>query len=307
MFASKFLDPKNDFCFKQVFGTEKNKDILIHFLNDILKFKDKEQIIDVTFLKTIQDPEIAAYRQSIVDVLCKDEEGNQIIIEMQVSKHPGFEKRAQYYAAKAYSQQVLVEDKEHKKLAIYSKIKGVIFLAIANFTIFPEKDSFKSEHRLLDTRTYENDLKDFYFIFLELSKFNKKIEELENLEQKWIYFFKHAKDSTFAEISHLIGEDMIIRRAFEAIDQASWSEAELNTYEQLNKTYMDNLAVEQQKIEDAEARGEARGEVRGEARGEIKGRSEEKVEIARKMLSQNYPIADISKLTALSIEEISKL
>ena len=36
MALSKFLDPKNDFCFKKIFGTEKNKDILIHFLNDIM-------------------------------------------------------------------------------------------------------------------------------------------------------------------------------------------------------------------------------------------------------------------------------
>jgi hypothetical protein len=32
----KFLDPKNDLAFKRVFGSEKNKDILIPFLNDIL-------------------------------------------------------------------------------------------------------------------------------------------------------------------------------------------------------------------------------------------------------------------------------
>ena len=30
---TKFLDPKNDFAFKKIFGTEKNKDILIHFLD----------------------------------------------------------------------------------------------------------------------------------------------------------------------------------------------------------------------------------------------------------------------------------
>lgn len=30
---TKFLDPKNDFAFQKIFGTEKNKDILIHFLN----------------------------------------------------------------------------------------------------------------------------------------------------------------------------------------------------------------------------------------------------------------------------------
>ena len=37
---SKFLDPKNDVAFKKIFGTEKNKDILIRFLNDMLTFKE---------------------------------------------------------------------------------------------------------------------------------------------------------------------------------------------------------------------------------------------------------------------------
>ena len=69
-----------------------------------------------------------------------------------------------------------------------------------------------------------------------------------------MYFFKHAEGSTFAEIEHLIGSDVIIRRAFEAIDQAAWTEEELNTYEHITKTRFDNLAVEQQKIEDAEIR-----------------------------------------------------
>ena len=33
MGVGKFLDPKNDFAFKKIFGTEKNKAILVHFLN----------------------------------------------------------------------------------------------------------------------------------------------------------------------------------------------------------------------------------------------------------------------------------
>ncbi len=44
MAVSKFLDPKNDVAFKKIFGSEKNKDILIHFINDIMEFKDAEQI-----------------------------------------------------------------------------------------------------------------------------------------------------------------------------------------------------------------------------------------------------------------------
>ena len=82
MALSKFLDVRNDVAFKKIFGTEKNKDILIHFLNDIIGFTGKNQIKDIEFLSTIQDPDIAAKKQSIVDVLCRDEDGVQVIVEM---------------------------------------------------------------------------------------------------------------------------------------------------------------------------------------------------------------------------------
>ncbi|WP_246432722.1 Rpn family recombination-promoting nuclease/putative transposase, partial [Wolbachia endosymbiont of Drosophila auraria] len=82
MALSKFLDVRNDVAFKKIFGTEKNKDILIHFLNDIIGFTGKNQIKDIEFLSTIQDPDIAAKKQSIVDVLCRDENGMQVIVEM---------------------------------------------------------------------------------------------------------------------------------------------------------------------------------------------------------------------------------
>jgi hypothetical protein len=64
MSLSKFLSPKNDFAFKRIFGAEKNKDILIHFLNDILDFKGDKRIKNVSYLKTNQDPEIAAQNLS---------------------------------------------------------------------------------------------------------------------------------------------------------------------------------------------------------------------------------------------------
>ena len=86
MAFSKFLDPKNDFLFRRLFGTEKNKDILIYFINSILHLMDKDAVQDVTYLKTTQDPEIAYKKQSIVDVLCRDQKGTQFIIEMQVAK-----------------------------------------------------------------------------------------------------------------------------------------------------------------------------------------------------------------------------
>jgi len=183
---SKFLDPKNDVAFKKIFGTEKNQDILIHFLNDMLVFKEGKPITKVSFLKTVQDPEIAAKKTSIVDIMCADEVGNQYIVEMQVAEGDGFIKRAQYYAAKAYSSQLKVAGKYHT-------LKEIIFLAITNFIMFPEKKEFKSDHVILDKITNEHDLKDFSFTFLELAKFKKTKDELTSIIDRWSYFFNMLK------------------------------------------------------------------------------------------------------------------
>jgi predicted transposase/invertase (TIGR01784 family) len=53
-----------------------------------------------------------------------------------------------------------------------------------------------------------------------------------------------------------------------------------------------------------EARGEARGEVKGEARGEIKGEAKAMRQVAINMLAVEMPIAQIARLTGLTIEEI---
>lgn len=225
---SRFLDPKNDIAFKKVFGNEKNKDILIHFLNDMLKFKERKPITEVTFLNTVQDPLIAARKTSVVDIMCKDELGNSYIVEMQITKEKGFIKRSQYYAAKAYCSQLGVKGK-------YKDLKEIIFLAIADFTMFPNKASYKSDHVTLDRESYENDLKDFSYTFLELEKFNVPIDQLKTMTEKWVYFFKHAKETNHEDLNKIIGSDLIIRKAYEELDHFYWDEKELQDYEAATK------------------------------------------------------------------------
>ena len=54
--------------------------------------------------------------------------------------------------------------------------------------MFPQKKDYKSDHVILDKESYENDLKDFSFTFLELPKFNKDVDHLSNMIEKWSYF-----------------------------------------------------------------------------------------------------------------------
>ena len=277
---TKFLDPKNDMAFKKIFGTEKNKDILIHFLNDILEFKEKLPIIDVQFLKPVQDPAIASRKTSIVDVQCVDELGNIYIVEMQVSKDKSFIKRAQYYAAKAYGSQLKIGEK-------FDNLKEVIFLAIADFIMFPDKAGYKSEHVILDKHSFEHDLKDFSFTFLELEKFNKPVGQLYTMIDKWAYFFKHARETSIEDLPNIIGQDMIIQRAYEELICFNWNEEELNTYEAVIKNQMDYEAGLDQKYDEGIAKGIE--------------------QIAISMLKKGLEPKFISEITKLSIKEITKL
>ena len=241
--ATQYLSPKYNIAFKKIFGTEKNKNLLLNFLNEVLKKQIKLPIEEVTFLKTVQDPDIASQKESVVDVLCKDKTGVQYIIEMQVAKTAGFEARAQYYAARAYGSQMLAGDKD------YLKLKEVIFIALADYDIFPNKSNYKSEHVILDRKTLENDLNKFSFTFVNLPKFAETYEEskrtLKNLflEEKWYYFVKNAEATTDSELEELVGGDIVIREAYKELDRFNWTEKELATYEGEIKTQLDNEAA----------------------------------------------------------------
>ncbi|WP_245611115.1 Rpn family recombination-promoting nuclease/putative transposase [Wolbachia endosymbiont (group A) of Nomada flava] len=283
--------------FKRIFGTEKNKDILIHFLNDILGFTGKSAIQDIEFLSTIQDPDIASKKQSIVDVLCRDENGLQVIVEMQVAKTKGFEKRAQYYAAKAYSRQADKGDQYHD-------LKEIIFIAIADCILFPDKSEYKSKHTIRDEDTNEHDLKDFYFIFIELPKFPKtKEDQLSSIVEKWVYFFRYADETSEEELERIIGSDLIIKRAYEELNRFNWSEKEFIAYEQEIKRIRDEQAVLAQKLDDATEKGREEGILIGHE----KGRKAEKIEVAKNLLKAGVSIDIIAQTTGLTVNEVKDL
>ena len=293
MSINRYLDPRNDLAFKKIFGVEKHKHILIDFLNDVLHRDGKDLITIVELLNPSQNPEVSGYKESIVDVLCTDQHGVQYIVEMQVAKVGGFEKRAQYYASKAYINQM-------KKGGRYEDLKEVIFLAITDFIMFSDKPDYVSEHVILDRKTKENDLKNFSFTFIELPKFTKdNITELKTDIEKWCYFFKHASEP--GSINELVdySKDIIIKDAYSALEAHNWSEMELRTYDDIQKRNWDNIA--RQSYIESEARKE------GKAEGKAEGIQEATEMLAKNMLNSGLSIEQVSNITNLSLEIINEL
>ena len=245
----------------------------------MLKRKGEQTIQSVQFLTPVQDPEIAAKKQSIVDVLCKDEGGRQFIIEMQVARTTGI-----YYASKAYVNQMV-------KGGQYEHLKEVIFIAIIDYELFPNKVNYHSSHRLCDQETHEQDLGGVHFEFLELPRFKKTLDKITTMMEKWCYFFKYAPETTPEELAKLVGSDEVIKEAYQALDSAYWTEEELMLYERETKSENDGLSMLRQ----------------AELEGIEKGRGDERLIIARNLLRAGIALSVIAESTGLTEAQIEAL
>ena len=120
-----FINPKTDFAFKKIFGSEESKPILIDFLNALL-FQEQPIIADLEIIDPYQAPRIVGMKDTYLDVKARLSNHKTVIIEMQVLNLEGFEKRILYNAAKAFSMQLSVGED-------YNLLNPVIAITITNF------------------------------------------------------------------------------------------------------------------------------------------------------------------------------
>ncbi len=306
----RLLDPKNDWAFKQLFGQEKNKKILISFLNAMLEGVES-LVVDVEFLKVETDTEIQALRQSIVDVLCKAEDGRRFIVEMQSSSDSSFIQRAVEYASRVYLNQRTRAAKERHDGGGRKAVCPVIFLAVVEKKLFKDIEGYLTHHRIQEVVTGRCEIREMSFSFLELSKFDKGFDELESDVDRWAYFFKHADMVSPERLREIFESKTIFGEAYKELERSGYSPEQLLEYVR----YELKEEEIQTRITDAtlkgEKKGRAEGEKKGRAEGEKKGRAEgekkAKTETARNLLLMGLGDSQISQATGLSIDEIRSL
>jgi predicted transposase/invertase (TIGR01784 family) len=217
-----FINPKTDFAFKKIFGSEQSKGILISFLNGIL-YDGHSIIQDLTILNPYQAPKILGVKESYLDVKAQLKNGNWVIIEMQVLNVAGFEKRVLYNATKTYSAQLKKGDK-------YSVLNPIIALTITDFKMFEEGDQPISRFVLKEKNSLvEYPISDLELVFVELPKFKIPLSDLKTLTDKWIYFLQNAKDLSL--VPETMGAVAEIQQAFDMANQAGLTPEELDEFE----------------------------------------------------------------------------
>lgn len=286
----RFISPKTDFAFKKIFGSEQSKGILISFLNSIL-YPDVLKIQDLEILNPYQAPKIRGVKDTYLDVKARLNSGELVIIEMQVLNVEGFEKRILYNAAKAYSIQL-------GRGQSYSELNPVIALTITDFSMFAEIEDYLSRFILKEQSVLvDYPIAGLELVFVELPKFDRRLDELKTIAEKWIYFLCHAPD--FEVVPESMGQVVEIQQAFEMANQAILSKDELEELEhQL-------IFIQDQKGAVTRATKEALKQGRKEGREE--GILENTRSIALNMLRKQLPLETIVEVTGLTIEEIEKI
>ena len=268
----KFVNPRNDVAFKKIFGNEDHQEILISFLNAVLDLSGDKEIQEIELLNPYQAPRLEALKYTLLYVRAKDKRGVTFIVEMQVAHVEGLRKRFTYYTSKAYASQI-------ERGQDYPKLHQVIFIGILNFTEF-ETPHYVTRIQLLNTATYQQELKDLEFNFVELSKFTKKAEELATTLEKWLFFLKHADE---LEVIPDSADSVALRAAYQIADQFGWSKEELEVYDYWG-------------IKEQDERGAVQYALNVQQR-----------QTARKMLAKGYAVEDICELTGLPAKDLAAM
>lgn len=219
-----FADPKTDFAFKRIFGSEEHKDVLIGFLNDILALDGVHRIVAVELLPAEQRPAVAELKLSIVDVKCIDARGIHYVVEMQVLQVEGFEKRVVYNVAKAYVNQIAQGE-------LYPALNDVVGITICDFMLWPDEGNthipMLSRWRMTEQTTGANAaLGQIRLIFLELPKYDKG-HPPKTVIEKWAYFFREADN--LSVVPEELSEHPFVD-AFEAARTAGFTVEEWDAY-----------------------------------------------------------------------------
>ncbi|MBW1811802.1 MAG: PD-(D/E)XK nuclease family transposase, partial [Deltaproteobacteria bacterium] len=226
----RYVNPFTDFGFKKLFGSEPNKDLLLDFLNELIR--EHGHIQDLTYLSTEQLGASEFDRHAVFDLYCESETGERFIVEMQKAKQNYFKDRSVFYSTFPIRDQAQQGDWDFQLNAVYT-------VGILDFVFDEDKDSpdyFHHHVQLMETRRKKLFFDKLTYIYLEMPKFTKTEDELETHFDKWLYLIKNLP--LLQDRPKRI-QERVFQRLFEAAEIAKFDPSERQAYEKSLKVYWD--------------------------------------------------------------------
>ncbi|MEM6845514.1 MAG: Rpn family recombination-promoting nuclease/putative transposase [Bacteroidota bacterium] len=256
----KYINPFTDYGFKRLFGEEPNKDLLLDFLNELLK-EEQGRITELTYLKSDKLGSSEDDRKAVFDLYCENERGEKFIVELQKTKQKFFKDRTVYYST------FPIRDQAQQGSDWTFELQAVYTIAILDFVFDEDKnepDKFRYDVKLTDIETCKVFYDKLTFIYLEMPKFRKEIDELASRFDKWMYVIRNLNklDRVPDEL-----RESIFERLFEVAEIAKFSKEEAEAYEDSLKAYRDLKNSLDTAFEEGKKEGTEKGVEQGIEKG----------------------------------------
>ncbi len=252
-------------------------------------------MVDVTLLNPYNPKNFRTDKLSILDIKAVGETGKRFNIEIQITDESDYDKRALYYWAKLYTEQL-------KTGAGYDTLNKAIGIHILNFTSIVGADKYHNVFHIKEKESGLPYFTDLELHTIELIKFsNDPNEDLKTLLAK----VKNGLDiwTAFLTRNDLLNKDNLpqplnndsLKKALHVLETMNFTDEERMAYED----HLKWLRIEANTIEKAEKKARLAGK--------LEGKLEEKLEIAKAMLKERDSVEKIIRITGLSIKQIAQL
>ena len=277
----KYADLLNDEVFKLVFGRESTKDVMIEFLNQVILDR---KILDLEFIDKEMHPIERDAKGTVYDMFCKTDDGSRIIVEVQRRKQPFYPERALYYSTFQIQRQVEAGAEYYDFLPVY-----VVSILDFKMDDDPDANSVLTAYRLYEEASHKLLTDRVTFIFIELPKFTKTVEELDGNILEGMYFC--FKNMTELESRPEVLDHQIFTKIFDVTEL-------YNMNQDTRDKVLENMTTERDlRNQMTYAREEGREE----------GHVEERAKNARNLRDLGVDLEIIAKATGLTVEEIQNL
>ena len=226
------LNPKIDFVFKKIFGSEEHPEILISFLNAVLK--PKKPIVSVEIKNSDLEKEYIEDKFSRLDVKALTSNKEIINIEIQLKNEYNMIQRSLYYWSKLYEEQLSEGDR-------YDKLSRTVCINILDFK-YLKNDRFHNGYRLKEIETNEEltNLQEIHFIEIPKLKRFESTEEIVDLLEGWVEFLRDPESEVIRKLEMSNKE---IREAKDELYRLSRNSKERELYYLREKSLRDEISA----------------------------------------------------------------
>ncbi|EAY29362.1 Rpn family recombination-promoting nuclease/putative transposase [Microscilla marina] len=278
----KFINPFTDFGFKKLFGEERNKDLLIDFINELLH----ESIHVLTYLTNERLAQDSVAAANTLVVYCENKQDEKFIVQLQKVQQGSRIDRSIYYTTFPVQEQAEPGKKWNFEL------KGVYTIAFLDFVFAKNVSTFHHKVQLVDLETNEVFNDKLQLTYLEIPKFSKEKHELETHYDKWMYIFQNL--GKLQERPAAL-QEKVFQKLLDAAEIAHFDKKQQIAYQDSLKNYRDWDNVIQTSLK------------KGLEQGREEGIEQGLHQTVLRMKEKGFSLKDISDATGLTLDQVEHI